>query len=273
VFAQAERRKYLARAGGGAVLLRFAGLGSYGAAALRRARSLAGAGFAPPALGLAHGFIVERWVEGERLDPPRAPREALVRHLARYLAFRARSFPASGGDGAPPERLLELVAVNACEALGPEAGAAARALEPGARLAATLAPCEVDAKLEAWEWLVVGGGGLVKTDGVDHAHGHDLVGPQPIAWDVAGAAVELGLDAAARDDLAARVAVAAGCDVPPAVLAFFEAAYLAQRVGRWSFALACEGDAEERERIAALLARYRTRLASALGVAAPAQRA
>jgi hypothetical protein len=57
------------------------------------------------------------------------------------------------------------------------------------------------------------------------------------------------------------------------VLAFFEAAYVAQRVGRWSFALACEGDAAERERIAGLLARYRTRLASALGVAAPAQRA
>ncbi|MFL5261017.1 MAG: hypothetical protein ACJ79L_01255 [Anaeromyxobacteraceae bacterium] len=265
VFAQAERRKYLARAAAGAVLLRFAGLGSYGAAALRRARALAGAGFAPPALGLAHGFVVERWVEGEPLDAPRAPREALVRHLARYLAFRARTFPAGGGDGASPERLLELIAVNAREALGPEAEAAARALEPGARLAATLARCDVDAKLEAWEWLVVDGGVLVKTDAVDHAHGHDLVGPQPIAWDVAGAAVELGLDATARDDLAARVALEAGCAVPPEALAFLEAAYLAQRVGRWSFALACEGDPAERERIAALLARYRTRLARALG--------
>jgi hypothetical protein len=272
-FAQGERRKFLARAGGGAVLLRFAGLGGYGAATLARAQALAGAGFAPPVLGLAHGFLVERWVEAERLDPEGVPREALLRHLARYLGFRARAFPSGQGEGAPAERLLELVAVNAREALGAEAEAAARALEPGARVAAALARCEVDAKLEPWEWLALDGGALLKTDAVDHAHGHDLVGPQPVAWDVAGAAVELALSAAERDDLAARVAAEARVEVPRAALAFFESAYLAQRVGRWSFALACEGDPAERDRIAALLGRYRAALARALGVAPPPQRA
>ena len=44
----------------------------------------------------------------------------------------------------------------------------------------------------------------MKTDALDHAFGHDLVGCQDIAWDLAGAAVEFDLDTEERETLARR---------------------------------------------------------------------
>ncbi len=82
---------------------RFAGLGRAGAHALRRSRELEAAGFGPPVAGLAHGFLVERWLDDAApLDPARYPRERLIEQVGRYLAFRRRALPA--GTRAAPRR-------------------------------------------------------------------------------------------------------------------------------------------------------------------------
>ncbi|GEJ58291.1 hypothetical protein [Anaeromyxobacter diazotrophicus] len=261
VFRQQERRKLLARARGGAWVARFAGLGRCAEETLALARALATAGFLPPPAGLAEGFLVQPWVEARPLEEVDLAEPVLVEHLARYLAFRAGAFPATPGEGADPAALLELLRVNAGEALGPVAAAAVDRYAAGAREAARLRPVRVDGKLERWEWLVDGGGRLVKADALDHARGHDLAGAQPIAWDVAAAEVELGLSPGAAGELRARVAPGASAGA----LAFLRAAYLAHRLGRWTFALATEGDPAERALVEAELGRYRGLLATALG--------
>lgn len=261
VFAQQEHRKYLARAEGGPVLLRFAGLGRLGRAGLERARLLAGEGLAPEPLGLVEGFLAQPWIEGRPLARAGPSPGALVAHLARYLAVRAAAWPASGGEGAPAPALLEAVRTNAAEALGEATAARAEALAAGAEEAAALPRVLVDGKLEPWEWTVDGRGRVLKLDALDHARGHDLAGPQPTAWDVVGAAVELDLPPGAAADLAARAAGRAG----PRALAFLEAAYLALRLGRWTFAGLAEHDPVERARTAAAAARYAGALDRRLG--------
>ncbi len=233
VVAYQERCKWIARAGGGRWLARFAGLGRAGEHALGRARELAAAGFGPEVAGLCHGFLVERWLEDAApLDPARADRAGLVEHVARYLGFRRRAFPADASRGAPPAALLEMIRRNAGLALGADAAAAADRWRPALpELAARACPIEVDARMHAWEWLVLPGGRLVKTDGVDHHAGHDLIGCQDVAWDVAGAIVELALAPAEARRLAALVGI------DRELLAFLHAAYLAFQLGRHALAI------------------------------------
>jgi hypothetical protein len=263
VFRQQERLKLLARSPVGAYVLRFAGLGRYFEEARARALAVSEAGFAPPMMAAPHGFLAQRWVEGRPPEPGELSRERWFSHLARYLALRARMPPARPGAG-HPGALFQALRVNAGEALGAEAAEAAEAFEEGAAAAAALPRCAVDGKLERWEWLVAADGALAKADAVDHALGHDLAGAQPIGWDVAAGALELELGPGAARELDVRVAAAGGPATPPAALAFFEAAYLAHRIGRWTYALSAESDAADRRRIATALDRYRRLLAAAL---------
>jgi hypothetical protein len=270
VFRQQERRKYLFDAGGDRFLAEFVGLGRLGEARLARARGLSAFGFGPPVEGLRHGFLVRRWLHGALLPEAEVPRPALVPRVAAYLGFRARHFPAGQGEGASPEALLAMLRQNAGEALGPDAARAADRFLLAVRAAATSArPVAVDGKLEPWEWLALPDGALVKADAVQHADAHDLVGCQDVAWDVAGARVELALDAGEAEELAGRLRRATGEPLWPAVLAFHEAAYLAHRVARWTFALATEGDPAEQARIGEALERYRALLRRALEGAGP----
>ena len=224
-----ERRKFLLRAERGAFRLKFAGLGAEGEAKLARARTLHAAGFAPPVLGLRHGFLVEPWLEGARpLANTPADRAAASERIGDYLRLRAAACPAQPWEGARCSALWSMARANAEEALG--ATAAARldpwrgrleALGRGARR------IHVDGRLHLWEWLRLPNGVVVKTDGLDHARSHDLIGAQDVAWDVAGAAVELRLDAAAG------IALAEALDVPAPRLAFHRLAYLAFQLGLW----------------------------------------
>ncbi|BDG07474.1 hypothetical protein [Anaeromyxobacter paludicola] len=226
-----ERRKLLVRTRAGPWLLRFAGLGRSGAAALRRARALARAGFAAEVAGLARGFLVQRWVEARPLPQAAVPRAALLARVAEYLAFRAAALPAGAGEGAAPGELLEMARTNLAE--GGEA-AALRALEAAAApldaISAGARPIEVDGKLQPWEWLVAGDGRLLKADAVDHCAAHDLVGCQDLLWDVAGAEAELALSRGELGELLGRLR-AAGAR-PEAHLAFYRLAYRAFQLGR-----------------------------------------
>ncbi|MEH3146278.1 MAG: hypothetical protein PGN34_13220 [Methylobacterium frigidaeris] len=233
-----ERRKFRLAAGGRTWLLKFAGIGREGERKLARARALAEAGFTPKVAGFLHGFLAEAWHgEARPLDPARIGPDALAARVGHYLGFRTRSFPAAG-QGASLDRLVEMARHNAGAALG--AGAArwfdrwtAADLR---RLSAVARPVETDNRMQVWEWLLLPDGTILKTDAVDHHAAHDLVGCQDIAWDVAGAEIELGLPPAR---VGAHLARAAGRPHDPALLDLLRPCYLAFHLG--AAAMAADG--------------------------------
>jgi hypothetical protein len=232
VYAGQERRKFLMRTASGAWLLKFAGLGMEGETKLARAHALHQAGFGPETRGLRHGFLVQRWLEQARpIGPDGGDRAALVPHLGRYLAFRARHFPADRDRGATLEALWRMARTNVAESLGEAAAAALDGWGPRlAQMSRRLSPVEIDGRLHPWEWLRTPRGRLVKVDAVDPCRAHDLIGCQDIAWDLAGAAVEFGLSAEERRTLTA--AVAQVHPVEPELMVLMELCYRAFQLGR-----------------------------------------
>jgi hypothetical protein len=246
---QQERRKFLVEAGGRRWLARFSGLGGTARRKAAMAQALSRAGFVPAWRGLRHGFSVEAWEEAEGLDQRPAEPARLFGTVLRYLGFRARHFPVPAGEGASPAALWEMACTNAGLALGEAAGQALRRRAPDlAGLAAALHPCRVDGRMQAWEWLVLADGRLLKADALDHHAAHDLVGCQDIAWDVAAAEFELGLDG---DRLLAGLGTLLGRAMPPALLAFYRPCYLAFQLGARSMAAAAHAHwPEEAARLA-----------------------
>ena len=265
-----ERRKFLARSADGTWLVKFIGLGQGARQRLECAKALAEAGFSPAVAGHCHGFMVERWrADMAPLSPRRlegsALRARLVVQLARYIAFRAGAFPAPGESGASLPALCEMGRHNCVEAFG-NGGADAWdgfARDAG-RLQRLVRRVRTDNRMHAWEWLA-SDRGILKTDAVDHHAGHDLIGCQDPAWDVAGAAAEFGLDAGEvgrlRNDLAQQ-----GCPIDERLLGFYMPAYLAFQLGYYTLAARDARSPAERARLAAQCDRYagalRLRLAS-----------
>jgi hypothetical protein len=249
-----ERRKFRITGERGTWLAKFAGLGAVGEAKFARARTLARAGASPEPLALRRGFLLERWIEGE--PGPKLEREALIQHVGRYLGLRALAFPAEAADGASLEDLAVMARVNTAELLDEAAANALPAPPPQARSK----PVHVDGRLHAWEWLTTREGRLLKTDALDHSCGHDLVGCQDIAWDVAGARLELDLDEAEVAALSAAIAGVCDRRVDAGLLAFFDAAYPAFQAGLWTLALET-APAERRAPVEAQIARYKAALA------------
>jgi hypothetical protein len=266
VHAQAERRKFLLRAGGKAWLLKFAGLGREGERKLERARALHAAGFAPSAAGFRHGFLVEEWIGDARaLDRGGFGAARLAERVGRYLGFRARRFPAEPGQGAPLAELRRMARHNAAEGLGE--GWARRLERRTAGLEAfepRLRRIETDNRLQAWEWLALPDGRLLKADALDHHAAHDLVGCQDAAWDVAGAVCELGLEGE-RGALLAAVGRESGpgSAVDPGLVALLAPCYLAFQFGACSMAAQVAAP-EEAARLGAEVERYAGMLRRAL---------
>jgi hypothetical protein len=225
-----ERRKFKLTTDKGTWLAKFAGLGDLGQAKFARSRTLFRAGAGAEPLGVRRGFLVERWVEG--LAGPQVNREGLVEHVGRYIGLRALAFPAEAEEGASLEDLAVMTRVNVAELKGQ---AAADAL-PAPPMTAKARPIHVDGRLHRWEWITTGDERLIKTDALDHSCGHDLVGCQDVAWDVAGARIELELDDAEVERLCAAVAGVCDRKVDRDLLAFFDLAYPAFQAGLWSLA-------------------------------------
>jgi hypothetical protein len=257
-----ERRKFLLRAGGRRWLARFVGLGESGERALARARALASRGLVPPPAALRHGFLFEPW-RADAATPALhgESRVALLAAVTAHLRFVASTFPASADEGAAPPALLELVRVNAREALGPESAAAVERLAALApELSRTARPVGVDGRLQLAEWLALPDGRIEKADALDHHADHALAGCQDALWDVAGAELELGLSADEVEVLS-RAVRAAAPGASPACLPFFRAAYAALELGRWTLAAEDGGlDGDERARRRAERDRYRSAL-------------
>nr|WP_295833438.1 hypothetical protein [uncultured Azospirillum sp.] len=243
---QQERRKFLLRTATGSWLLKFAGLGGAGEQALERAHALHAAGFTAEPSILRHGFLAERWLEDAR--PLTEVTPDAVERLAGYLAFRAERFPAPSGSGAALADLLTMARTNVGEALG---DGAAKALDGWtadrlAELEAGLRRVVTDNRLHRWEWLRLPDGRLMKSDALDHAFAHDLIGCQDIAWDVAGGIVEFDLSDAQAEALCRAVEGAVPLD--RRLLAFCIPCYIAFQIGYWTFATGSDPSAADERR-------------------------
>ena len=220
-----SRRKYQLADG---TLAKFNGLGLRGDEMHARACELAEAGFAPPVIGQHRGFLLTRWLEQSRP----VDRNALPETVARYLAFRNNHWPATR-RGASAHQLAAMARFNTGVDVSEHIGE----VEACARRVVT------DNKMHAEEWIVANDGTILKCDGVDHHAGHDLIGCQDIAWDLAGAMVELDLDVT---DAVARLT---GRSWSRRVLHFYTICYLAFWYGFHTLA----GNAEQAARYARLI--------------------
>jgi hypothetical protein len=224
---QRERRKFLVRARGQTWLMKFAGLGTEGSRKLARGRTLAGAGLVPEVAGLVHGFLIERWVDAA----PFVASESLA-GVARYLGARARLLPPAQSRGASLTMLRDMALHNIEEGMGGElAGMLEAGMANADVLEARCRPMATDNRCDLHEWLRTPDGRLLKADALDHDAGHDLIGPQDLAWDVAGVIAEFDLSADAAGAFIDDVARLAGIDSDRELLNFLRPCYLAFRLG------------------------------------------
>jgi hypothetical protein len=268
---QHERRKLLARptsdeARRPELLLRFAGLGGYGDAKLSRARALADAGFTPPAVGLAHGFLIQEFRSGAPVAAGE-PCPELAGTMASYLAHLRRCYPAATSSA--PD-LHEMMVANVREGLGESAAERLMARLAPAGAAARDAPTALDGRMLRHEWLLTGQGYL-KADALDHHDDHFYPGPQDIAWDVAGTCLEFGLVRGARRGFLELYRRRSGDRDIAGRLPFHALAYLAFRLGYVSLAAESLGATPDGARFRAEIARYRRLLDAELAPDAAAQ--
>lgn len=230
-----ERPKFFARTRRGSWLLKFAGLGDTGERKLRDAQALACAGFGPRIAGLCYGFLVQEYVAGTPLDRTPHDRSRFVETLASYLAFRAAGGLGPAGPGASAETLRHMAVENGSVLLGAQfAGGLERSLQGLQEAAGQARVVRTDNRLHGWEWLAANRG-FLKIDAVDHCDGHDLVGCQDIAWDVAGSIVEHGLSRTETETIYNSIR-ACGGHVEPDLIAAMLPCYLAFQGGLWATA-------------------------------------
>ncbi|MDB5543005.1 MAG: cell division protein FtsK [Hyphomicrobiales bacterium] len=228
-----ERLKFLLHAERGDYLLKFVGLGEIGMRKAKIAIALGEARLAPEAFGLRHGFLIERWRGDARPLHMRRDRAMIVPALARYLAFRQKHFACPGAYGADPDSLRRMVARNTGLALGDEASDAASA---GVAMLAehthALRKVATDNRMLVHEFLLAPDGCLMKTDGADHHAGHDLIGAQDIAYDIAAASIEFALTSEETYKLCSFVENGSEHTVDQSLLAPFRIVWLAFELGR-----------------------------------------
>jgi histidinol-phosphate phosphatase family protein len=248
---QHERRKYLLHTGAPEpTLLRFVGLGRWGARRFARAAALADTGFTPAPLALQHGFVARRAVTGTPAKPG-AAEPPLLDVIGRYLAHLRSALPTA--PGASIRELEEMIVANSAEALGTEWGERAQRVLTHAIWSERA--CGIDGRMLPHEWIHTAGG-WVKVDGLEHGDDHFLPGPQDIAWDVAGAIVEFDLNAATEIELVERYRAHSGDQAIARRLPTYRLAYAALRTGYACLAAETLRGTDDGARFTALAARY-----------------
>jgi hypothetical protein len=251
---QHERRKYRLRSEDGEAdrLLSFFGLGRPSAEAkFERAERLAQAGFTPRPEKILHGFLLREFVPGRQMTPD-AVTHQMLDTVAGYLSHLSREHRAQ--PSIPDDVLREMIAVNVAEELGAEwDDRLARVLDAGESW--TERPVALDGRMQAHEWIHTGSG-YVKVDAFDHHDDHFFAGCQDIAWDVAGAALELAVDHQARGFLVQRYRACSGDRTITARIRHYAVAYLAFRLGYCRLAATVLGDVPDRGRFCAAADHY-----------------
>lgn len=259
-----ERVKFRGRRGRGEWhQLRYVGLARWGEDLVRRASALAEAGLGPEPEGAESGFILTGWVPGRVVNRREACRDPdFVAAVERYLSGRAPLFPT--GEAVALDPVVEMLVENATDALG----AGPEGLDAAVRRLQRLPEREAvipDARMRAREWIR-SESGYAKVDALDHGAGIWFPGAADLAWDIAAAAVEFGLDDAGIARLAAACARSAGDD--PAVLAeaaaAYRPAYAACNFAEAALAAREAPEPEDRRRLEAEAAGYRVALRTAI---------
>jgi hypothetical protein len=242
-----ERRKFLVPAGGEAFLVKFAGFGTIGEEKLAIAQSLHTEGFVPKPVGIAHGFLIERWCDATALEPADKP----LPEIARYIGTRARLLPAGTGSGASVDELAVMVRRNVSLEFGDRFTETLNGWpERPAALERRIVRVRTDNQLAPNEWLRTASGALIKTDPLDHHRAHDLIGCQDLAWDVVGALIEFDVGQDSRRRFIDAVAQWARQPVDQRLLRFYRFAYLAFRMGQARLGQSMGAGAAEQQRLA-----------------------
>jgi hypothetical protein len=242
-----ERPKYrVTLANGERVLWKFCGFAAAPGTQLTTAeRDLAQmqaryeAGDSPQPLGHRHGFVAQKWIEGERLTRNDITPE-LVEHIGGYIT-RVAVLPLTPAEQeAALTRLREMLYWNTRELLG-EAQA-----EKSRRWTAISAPLlrYGDGRPAPHEWLRTADGRIVKTDSAAHDLDPIAIGTQSILWDVAGVWVQWGLNDETAKPMLRVVTRQIGEPISHASLSFYRAAYAAFRGG---MSILCAQPADEAE--------------------------
>jgi hypothetical protein len=253
---QHERRKYLLHpdeTSGAPMLLKFAGLGGLSEVKLERARHLAAAGFTTQPDKVVRGFMVLPFVPGAPVRPAQANSQ-LLDTIAAYLAHLYREHSAE--PSVTSETLREMVTVNISEGLGEEWIAGAEQWLPPSSGAWCEHSVALDGRMLPHEWIRTTSGYL-KTDAVDHHDDHFFPGCQDIAWDVAGACIELGLDREQQLGLMDRYKLLAGDRTIDSRYPLHAISYLSFRLGYTTMAAEVLAETPDGARFAAARERYR----------------
>ncbi len=270
-FAPFERPKYLCTLRSGAkALFKFEGLaGAPGGSETTAEKALAQLGerfrlgWGPAPLGVAYGFVAQRWVEGAPLKRKDADPQ-LPATIGRYIAQVAEPFLTEREIEVGVARLREILYWNSWEALGESAAEATRSVADRVLITGA-SPGYGDGHMAPYEWLRTPSGQVMKLDSSGHSWDHTAVGVQPVAWDVAAALVEWGLYGEAATPLLQAFTTASGCPIPPATLNFYRVAYLAFRMGLCSICANMSAhDPAEQARLRRAHSAYKSQLAAAL---------
>lgn len=262
---QHERRKYLLqRESGERVLIKFEGLDRGARERRARAEHAATAGFAAPVHGAAHGFLVSSWIDGVPLDARDVTPE-LLRRMARYLAWISRR--ERSARAADPIPLMEMLRVNAEEALGPEWADSAVGLTHRSAHAIARAPAvRVDGRMLPHEWLRTSDS-WIKTDVASHFDDHFYPGETDVAWDIAATIIEFDLNGAETQSLVREYELASGDREIATRLAFMRAAYAAFRLGYTTLGAEALGSGADANRLRHASCRYANVLRDELSTA------
>jgi hypothetical protein len=260
-FAAFERTKYrVVRRDGSSVLWKFEGLTGAAEAGRDRMAWLARRGWTAAPLDAVHGFVARPWIEGKPLR--RESRDpAILARIGRYIAEAAMPPGEESERCAALERLRDMLYWNTLESLGE--AMAERTREWSGSAPESPGPTYGDGRLGPQEWLLGPGGRLLKVDCVGHGTDHTLIGPQPVAWDLAGAIVEWGLGGEDARILLKAFSSAGGKPPPLSELRFYRLAYAAFRLGQCALC-ATRADSADRRRLEREAGFYRARLAHGL---------
>jgi len=234
-------------------LLKFEGLGRFGAQVWDRASAVADADFGPVPEQLRDGFGAYRWIEG-RPGAASDISEPLLDRLAHYCAFRSLEFRVP--SVAAQTDLAEMTQCNLREEFGfePEFDDSCLRCEQ---------PVLVDGRMRPHEWVRTESGVWMKTDAAAHGDDHFYPGPTDIAWDLAGAIIEWEMDRDGKAFFLARYRRLTGDD-PAARLPAFLMAYSAFRLGYSKMAAEAVEDEPERQRLMRYYELYRQFLRAGL---------
>jgi len=237
-------------------IVRFAGLGRYGDAKMRRAEALADAGLGPPPLRLKDGYLSLPFIAapawGERC-------EELIDAIANHCACLTRIFPARRSPSI--DSLFDMIVTNLHEAGGTDISLPD--LEPY-RAALDAAPAAaIDGRMLPHEWLRTNGT-FLKVDALDHHQDHFFPGTQDAGWDLAAAVFEFDLDDGGRERLIERYIEGSGDSDVVWRMPFYDIAYPALRLGYAVMAEASLGDTSNGRTFHTVAARCKVRVAHLL---------